>query len=115
VTRGRLHVALVSLAAVALVAAGCGGDNDKKESQEGVPAQPSNAGAPPSADTGARLAVDAPGTGSAVSENAVSAAVSIDNFRVDCRFAGTPNRQGVGHYHIELDHKLVNMYCGSRA
>jgi hypothetical protein len=115
-TRGRLHVALVSLATVALVAAGCGGDNDKnKKSQEGVPAQPSNAGAPPSANTGARLAVEAPTPSSTVSDTAVPTAVAIENFRVDCRFAGTSNRKGVGHYHMELDHKLVNMYCGPRA
>jgi hypothetical protein len=113
-TRGRLHVALASLAAVALVAAGCGGDNDENKSQKGVPAEPSSAGAPPSADTGARLAVGAPTPQSAVTDNAVATAVSVKDFRVDCRFAGTPNRKGVGHYHIELDHKLVNMYCGPR-
>jgi hypothetical protein len=67
-----------------------------------------------SADTGAGVAVDSPGPGTIVSGDAVPTAVSIRNFRVDCRFAGTPNRKGVGHYHIELDHKLVNMYCGPR-
>jgi hypothetical protein len=67
-----------------------------------------------SADTGAKLAVDGPSSGTEVSSNAVPTAVSIKDFRVDCRFAGTANRKGVGHYHIELDHKLVNMYCGPR-
>lgn len=68
-----------------------------------------------SADTGARLAADAPSSGTAVTGDAVPTAVSIRNFRVDCRFAGTPNRKGVGHYHIELDHKLINMFCADRA
>jgi hypothetical protein len=109
--RGRFRFAFASLAAgAALIAAGCGGSNNKK-SQEGVKPKPSTTPAMMSAHTGAKLAVDAPSSGTAVSSNGVPTAVSIKDFRVDCRFAGTPNRKGVGHYHIELDHKLVNMFC----
>jgi hypothetical protein len=110
-TRGRLHIALALLGAVALVAAGCGGSGKKKT----VSAKPSKSPPMMSADTGAKLTVEAPGPGAAVTANAVPTAVSIKDFRVDCRFAGTPNRKGVGHYHIELDHKLVNMFCADHA
>jgi hypothetical protein len=111
--RGRVHVAIASLAAVALVAAGCGGSNDNKKT---VAAKPSKSPPPMmSADTGATLAADRPSPGTTVSGATVPTAVSIRDFRVDCRFAGTPNRKGVGHYHIELDHKLINMFCADRA
>src|SRR5919201_1806 len=67
------------------------------------------------AHTGAKLSVLTPKSGTDVSSNAVSTLVRITNFRVDCRFAGTANRKGIGHYHIELDHSLINMFCGPRA
>jgi hypothetical protein len=68
-----------------------------------------------SADTGARVAVALPKAGTVVSANLVSTDVRVSHFKVDCRFAGTPNRMGVGHYHIELDGSLINMFCQDRA
>jgi len=65
-------------------------------------------------DTGARVRVLAPAPQATIRGNTVSTAVSITNFRLNCALAGTANRSGVGHYHIELDHALVNMFCGKR-
>lgn len=65
--------------------------------------------------TGAVLKVVAPASGATVTGEAVPIGVSLTRFRVDCRFAGTPNRAGVGHYHVELDRALINMYCSPRA
>jgi hypothetical protein len=67
------------------------------------------------ADTGAKLTVLAPKTGTVLTSNSLSTLVSITHFKVDCRFAGTANRMGIGHYHIELDKSLVNMICGPRS
>lgn len=74
-------------------------------------------GAPPmmTVNTGAHLKVLAPSTGTTLTGNALSARVAITHFKVDCRYAGTANRKGIGHYHIELDKSLVNMICGPRS
>lgn len=74
-------------------------------------------GAPPmmTANTGAKLKVVAPTSGTTLTANALNTLVSITNFKVDCSYAGTANRKGIGHYHIELDKSLVNMVCGPRA
>jgi len=74
------------------------------------------AAAPPmmTANTGAKLKVLAPKTERTLIGNTLNTLVSITHFNVDCRYAGTPNRKGIGHYHIELDKSLVNIYCGPR-
>ena len=69
----------------------------------------------PTADTGAKLEVRAPKSGSTLTGNTLVARVSITGMKVDCRYAGTANRKGIGHYHVELDRSLINMYCGPRA
>ena len=74
-------------------------------------------GAPPmmTANTGAHLKVLSPQNGFTLTGNTLKTDVSITHFKVDCRFAGTANRKGIGHYHIELDKSLVNMICSPRS
>ena len=67
-----------------------------------------------SANTGAKLKVLSPKIGTTLTGNSLSTLVSITHFKVDCRYAGTANRKGIGHYHIELDKSLINMFCNSR-
>jgi hypothetical protein len=104
----------VPLASAALVAAGCGSSNNgEKAASPTVPAKP----APPkmmSVDTGAEVAVTSPKPGTVVRANAIPFDVRLSNFTVDCRFAGTANRKGIGHYHVELDGALINMFCRDR-
>jgi hypothetical protein len=103
---------VLPLAGAALVAAGCGSSN---KSSNTVPAKPSKSKpAMMSVDTGAKLAVVTPKAGAVVHANSVPFDVGISHFKVDCRFAGTPNRTGVGHYHVELDGALINMFCRDR-
>ncbi len=64
--------------------------------------------------SGAKVRILAPASQATVRRNAVSTAVAITNFRLNCALAGTANRKGVGHYHIELDHVLINMFCAKR-
>jgi hypothetical protein len=73
-------------------------------------------GAPPmmTANTGAHLKVVSPKTGLTLTGNTLSTDVKITHFKVDCRYAGTANRKGIGHYHIELDKSLINMFCSPR-
>jgi hypothetical protein len=72
--------------------------------------------APPmmTVNTGAHLKVLSPKTGTTMRGNTLSTRVSITHFKVDCRYAGTANRKGIGHYHIELDKSLINMFCSPR-
>jgi hypothetical protein len=66
------------------------------------------------ANTGAKLKVLAPKAGTTLTGDTLSTRVSITHFKVDCRFAGTANRKRIGHYHIELDKSLINMFCSPR-
>jgi hypothetical protein len=74
-------------------------------------------GAPPmmTANTGAHLSVISPKTGLTLTGNTLATDVKITHFKVDCRYAGTANRKGIGHYHIELDKSLINMICSPRS
>jgi hypothetical protein len=103
------------LAGAAFVA-GCGssGSSDTGKTAAVAP-KPSGRGQMMSADTGARVAVADPKPGAVVRANDVPIDVRLSNFNVDCRFAGTPNRAGVGHYHVELDGSLINMLCTDRS
>src|ERR671931_2827021 len=65
-------------------------------------------------NTGAHVKVLRPKTGATLKGNALRTRVLITNFKVDCRYAGTANRKGIGHYHIELDKSLINMFCSPR-
>ena len=67
------------------------------------------------ANTGAHLKVRSPATGTTLTGNSLATSVKITHFKVDCRYAGTANRKGIGHYHIELDKSLINMICSPRS
>lgn len=67
-----------------------------------------------SADTGAKVTVLSPRPGTVVHGNTLPIAVRLSNFKVTCGLAGTPNKMGVGHYHVELDGSLINMFCTPR-
>jgi hypothetical protein len=107
----------LAAAGLALVAAGCGGSSGKSAPK--VPAKPAkpaqSSSGMMSANTGARLSVSLPRPGTVLTANSEPTDVRVSHFKVDCRFAGTANRMGVGHYHIELDGSLVNMFCKDRA
>jgi hypothetical protein len=56
-----------------------------------------------------------PKDGATVTGNSLDVQVAFSGFRLSCAQAGKPVVAGVGHYHIELDHALVNMYCTEKA
>ena len=70
--------------------------------------------APMMANTGAKLTVLTPTPATTVTSNRVSTDVAIKRFKLNCALAGTAPKAHLGHYHIELDHSLINMFCGSR-
>ena len=52
-----------------------------------------------------------PADGSMVTGNVVGFQVQATGYTNTCDGAGKKDHQGFGHYHIELDKSLVNMYC----
>lgn len=56
-----------------------------------------------------------PKDGDVVTTNTVAVVPEIKNWKLRCDLAGLRNVAGAGHYHLELDGSLVNMYCGPAA
>src|SRR5215471_11489287 len=56
-----------------------------------------------------------PKDGDVITTNTVGVVPEIKNWKLRCDLAGTRNVAGAGHYHLELDGALVNMYCGPAA
>ncbi len=52
-----------------------------------------------------------PKDGEVITANAVPIIVDIKNWTVNCDFSGTPNKTGLGHWHLELDGGLIDMIC----
>ena len=58
-----------------------------------------------------KVAVSGVASGATVTDNAVTINVVPTGYTFSCAEAGKPNLPTIGHYHVELDHALVNMYC----
>jgi hypothetical protein len=56
-----------------------------------------------------------PASGIRVTGNVLSVAVKVTGFTDSCATAGKPLQEGLGHYHLLLDHSLINMYCTPHA
>jgi hypothetical protein len=61
------------------------------------------------------LTLLSPRDGDVVTTSTVAVVPEIKNWKLRCDLAGTKNVAGAGHYHLELDGALVNMYCGPAA
>ena len=61
------------------------------------------------------VAIGSPQDGSRITGNEVRVQVATTGFKNQCDLAGKPNQPGTGHYHVLVDHSLVNMYCTSAA
>ncbi len=71
----------------------------------GVPQGASAQGSQPS------VSFDSPKEGEVITANAVPIIVDIKNWNVNCDLSGTPNKAGIGHWHLELDGGLIDMIC----
>ena len=58
-----------------------------------------------------KIQISSPQSGIKVTDNSVTLQVAVSGYTDTCAFAGKPNQQGTGHYHILLDKSLVNMFC----
>lgn len=62
-----------------------------------------------------KIAILSPVAGAKITANAVALQLQISGFQDSCDAAGKKPQQGIGHYHIELDKALVNMFCTPQA
>lgn len=58
------------------------------------------------------LSIATPQDGATITAPSVSLTVDTKGFKFDCGLAGKANREGVGHWHVILDDRLVDMACG---
>lgn len=58
-----------------------------------------------------KVTILSPSDGTVVTGNVVAIQVQTSGFTNTCDGAGAKDVAGFGHYHIELDKSLVNMYC----
>jgi hypothetical protein len=129
------HIVLV-VAGTALIAAACGGSSTKSATPTSKPAATQAAvnapttAAPTTAAASAatpemmpmqpgaenmKVAISSPANGAKVTANEVTLDVAATGFDLSCDLAGKPVQEGKGHYHVEIDRSLVDMYCTPQA
>ncbi len=80
-------------------------------------ATPSIAPSTAPSEVAAAMAVSISGlnSGTTVTDNAATVSVAATGYALSCEDAGKANADVVGHYHVALDHALVDMYCSPTA
>jgi hypothetical protein len=106
------HRLIASILSVPLFIAACGGSSTAQQSPKpsGEEAMMMQPGA-----ENMKVAILSPANGTKVTANTVNVQVQVSGFTLTCNGAGTKDVAGVGHYHIELDKSLINMYCTTAA
>ena len=79
----------------------------------GIPLASPAGAAPAMAASSIRILSPAPNA--VVTGDTVAVKIAVTNLTMDCAWAGTPPRAGIGHWHLLLDGGLVNMECGTAA
>jgi hypothetical protein len=113
------YVTILSLAAAALfLGAACGDDDNSPPAAATTVASTATTAAADSQampmQPGAenmKLAITSPAPGQKITANEVDLKVSASGYDLTCDLAGKPTVEGKGHYHVEIDKSLVNMYC----
>ena len=127
----RIPYLVLAVAGTTLIAAACGGSSSKTATPTSRPAitQPTTkAAATPAASAATpammpmqpgaekmKVAISSPANGAKVTANEVTLELAATGFDMTCDLAGKPVQEGKGHYHVEIDKSLVNMYCTPKA
>jgi len=93
---------------IPLLLAACGG-------QATAPAASPSMSMMPEASGNMAAKFVSPKNGVVVTTNSLDVTVAVTGYQLSCALAGKAPKEGFGHYHIELDHALVNMYCTDSA
>jgi len=109
---------LGTLAILPLVAAACGGGGGTASNASSAAASTSkvqSGGAQsmmmqPGAEN-MKVDITSPADGTMVTTNTVALQVTTSGYDDTCDLAGKEPQQGKGHYHVEIDKQLLNMFC----
>ncbi len=105
-------------AAFLLIAAACGDDDDNapppKQASAASAGSPTAMPMQPGAEK-MKVSITSPANGTKVTGNDVALKVAAAGYDLTCDLAGKPTQQGKGHYHVEIDKSLVNMFCTPEA
>ena len=103
---------IASILSAPLIIAACGGTSSPASSEKMSPMASGQEAMmmQPGAEN-MKLAILSPADGTKVTGNLVGVQVQTTGFTSTCSGAGTKDVAGFGHYHIELDKSLVNMFC----
>ncbi|HET7853661.1 MAG TPA: hypothetical protein VFM04_04305 [Candidatus Methylomirabilis sp.] len=58
------------------------------------------------------ISIATPQEGATITAPSVSFTIDAKGFKIDCGLAGKASQDGVGHWHVILDDRLVDMACG---
>lgn len=117
-----LTLLAIGVIGTGIIAAACGDDDNggkKGTSPAGQPATAAGGQAQampmqPGAEK-MKVAISSPAAGTKVTDKDVTVKVAANGFDLSCDLAGKPNQEGKGHYHVEIDKSLVNMFCTQEA
>jgi hypothetical protein len=96
-----------------LLALACGGGGQAPAPKPGQSEQAAMA-LPPWASS-MKVAIQSPTDGAKITANQVPLQLSFSGFQPSCDGAGTAPVKGTGHYHVEIDKSLVDMFCAPSA
>lgn len=101
----------VAAAAFAVVLAACGGASSptatpKMSGMGGMGEMSMQPGA-----ANMNVKITSPASGTVITANSFDVAVTTSGYDDTCDLAGKADEPGKGHYHINLDNELVNMFC----
>ncbi|TAK54239.1 MAG: hypothetical protein EPO22_15460, partial [Dehalococcoidia bacterium] len=131
----RMPYVVLAVAGTALIAAACGGSSKSASATPKTAATQASVKAPASATQAAaaastatpammpmqpgaenmKVAITAPANDAKITANEVTLDVAATGFDLSCDLAGKPVQAGKGHYHVEIDKSLVDMYCTPQA
>ena len=61
------------------------------------------------------VSIASPSSGFVLTANTLDLKVDVSGYKDTCDYAGTEDREGIGHYHVLLDGSLINMFCTPKA
>lgn len=116
---------MAATAALGLAVVGCGGSSSKASAPAATSAAGSSIAPAPTAAAAAmqmqpgaekmKVSITSPQDGARVTDNSVRLQVVAVGYDLTCDLAGKPVQEGKGHYHVEIDKSLVDMYCTPQA
>ncbi len=123
-SRSQLVRTAAAVGALVLVAAACSKGSSTSAAEGSGSTKPSES-TMPSGSSGEMMmqpgaakmhvSIASPSSGFVLTGNTLDLKVDVSGYKDSCAYAGTQDREGIGHYHVQLDGSLINMFCTPKA